>query len=107
MPIFNNRTTTERVARLEAQVDSLSLQVRTLLKAQGISAENAQMQAKSLVDLTKLVQQALIAKQAQLVLDLMDEDEPTLEDIFDVDQQKLIDPESSDELLYLIEEEVL
>ena len=89
-------TKDERITRLEAEVQTLKLQIRTLLHSHQSSIEQAMKVTEILsetveaqVELERKFHRHLVARQAQLVLDSMDADPPTFEDVWDHDVERL------------------
>jgi len=90
-------TKDERITRLEAEVQTLKLQIRTLLHSHQSSIEQAMKVTEILsetveaqVELERKFHRHLVARQAQLVLDSMDDEGmPTFEDVWDHDVERL------------------
>lgn len=88
-PIPIHPTTAERITTLEAEVTTLRLQVRALLHSAQASATNVMALTDTVSTLNTNFKRALIARQAQLVLDLMDNTQPTFEELWELDAQTI------------------
>jgi len=87
-------TKDERITSLEVQVASLQLQVRALLRShESTITQNIELanlvgdMAEAQVELERKFHRHLVARQAQLVLDLLDDEGmPTFEDVQYLDE---------------------
>lgn len=89
-------TKDERITRLETEVQTLKLQVRTLLKSHQSSIEQSikltevvTEMAEAQASMERKFKQQLVARSVQMVLDSMDADEPTPADVWDHDIERL------------------